>query len=300
MDDKNIGYSEYPPNGEKIIRARTTAQIRSWEFPRSTKALEKFNQEIGKIDYPGIYLLLESKRTKIYVGEAKSLYQRLKTHNISPEDKIKDWDKVIIINDGRPATQSDFNDNVIRKTIEEYLIRLFKSNKYKVVAQGEKQNLNPLQKVITHSLIEELNFFLLKKNLIIKLIADKGQEEVMLDELRQILLKKKFTIDELSAYEGIINKEKVFIRPGSKKNKGWQVTFRDVFKNHLKTENGNLIIPRGDVIYIPFSEVIKVINDPSAFEKNTIDVFFAFIEDKVFLRYKNTELDVTSFLINNS
>ena len=35
--------------------------------------------------------------------------------------------------------------------------------------------------------------------------------------------------------------------------------------------------------------------EPSALEKNTIDVFFAFEEDKVFLRYKDTELDVTSF-----
>jgi len=296
--ENRFGYSEYPPNGEKIVRARTNAQIRSWEFPRSTKALEKFNQEIGKIDYPGIYLLFETKQNKIYVGEAKNLYNRLKKHNSKPEEKIKDWDKIIILNDGRPATQSDFNDNVVRLTIEEYLIRLFKANKYKVVAQGEKQNLNPLQKVITQSLIEELNFFLYKKNLITKLIAEKGQEQVMLDDLKKILLKNKYNISSLTAYEGIVNNEKVFIRPGSEKKKGWQVTFRDVFKNHLKEEDGSLIVPRGGIIFIPFSEIKKVINDTSAFERNTIDVFFAFDENKVFLKYKDAELDVTKFLVS--
>ena len=50
MEEKNIGYYEDPKNGEGIIRSRTTGQIRAWDFPRSTKALEKFNQEIGKID----------------------------------------------------------------------------------------------------------------------------------------------------------------------------------------------------------------------------------------------------------
>lgn len=276
--ENNFGYSEHPPNGEQIVRARTNAQIRSWEFPRSIKSLEKFNQEIGKIDYPGIYLLFSSKQHKVYVGEAKSVYNRLKTHYLKPEEKIKEWDKVIIINDGRPATQSDFNDNVIRLTIEEYLIRIFKANKYKVVSQGEKQNLNPLQKVITQSLIQELNFFLLKKNLITKLIAEKGQEQVMLDDLKKLLIKAKYKIDEMSTYEGIINGKKVFIRPGSKKVKGWQITFRDVFKKHLHDGNGALIIPRGGVLFIPFNEIKKAINDPSAFEKNTIDIFFAFVE----------------------
>ena len=57
------------------------------------------------------------------------------------EDKIKNWSKALVINDGRPATQSDFNDAVVRKALELYLIKLFKANKYTVVAQGEPQKL---------------------------------------------------------------------------------------------------------------------------------------------------------------
>jgi predicted GIY-YIG superfamily endonuclease len=297
MEEKNIGYYEDPKNGESIIRSRTTEQIRSWDFPRSLKALELFNSELGKIDYPGIYILIETKFNKAYIGEAKSLYTRLKTHNSTPEDKIKNWDRVVIINDGRPANQSDFNDNVVRLELEYYLISLFKANKYKVIAQGAKQTLNALQKVIVTKLILELNFFLIKKGLIQKLIAARGQEEVMLDDLKKILERYKYSITEFKSYEATINGEKVFIRPGSKKTKGWQVTFRDVFKKTLLDENGSLLMPRDGILLIPFSQIKKAINDTDAFKRNTIDIFIAFEEDSIKLRYKNSEVDVTAYRI---
>lgn len=297
MEEKNIGYYEDPKNGESIIRSRTTEQIRSWDFPRSLKALETFNSELGKIDYPGIYILIETKSNKVYIGEAKSLYTRLKTHSNTPEDKIKSWDRVVIINDGRPANQSDFNDNVIRLELEHYLISLFKSNKYKVISQGSKQILNSPQKVVVTKLKTELNFFLMKKGLIQKLIAERGQEEVMPDELRKILEKYKYSIKEFKAYEAIINNDRVFIRPGSKKTKGWQVTFRDVFKKTLFEENGSLLMPRDGILLIPFSEIKKVITDSNAFTKNTIDIFIAFVENYVKLRYKNNEIDITKYRI---
>lgn len=297
MEEKNIGYYEDPKNGESIIRSRTTEQIRSWDFPRSIKALEVFNSELGKIDYPGIYILIEIKLNKVYIGEAKSLYTRLKTHSSTPDDKIKNWDRVVIINDGRPANQSDFNDNVVRHELEYYLISLFKANKYKVVAQGAKQILNSLQKVIVTKLISELNFFLMKKGLIQRLIAASGQEEVMLDDLRKILERHKYNITEFKSYEATINGQKVFIRPGSKKPKGWQVTFRDVFKKTLLNENGSLLMPRGGILLIPFSEIKKAINDADAFKRNTIDIFIAFEEDNIKLRYKDSEVDVTTYRI---
>lgn len=297
MEEKIIGYYEDPKNGESITRSRTTEQIRSWDFPRSTKALETFNAELGKIDYPGIYILIESKSNKVYIGEGKNLYSRLKIHSSTPEDKIKNWDRVVTINDGRPANQSDFNDNVVRLELEYYLINLFKANKYKVVAQGAKQTLNALQKVIVLKLISELNFFLVKKGLIQKLIAVRGQEEVMLDDSRKILERYKYNITKFKSYEATINGEKVFIRPGSEKSKGWQVTFRDVFKRALHDENGSLLMPRDGILLIPFSEIKKAINDSNAFKKNTIDIFIAFEEDGIKLRYKNSEIDVTSFRI---
>jgi len=297
MEEKVIGYYEDPKNSDNIIRSRTTEQIRSWDFTRSTKALETFNAELGKIDYPGTYILIDSKLNKVYIGEAKNLYSRLKIHSNTPEEKIKNWDRVVIINDGRPANQSDFNDNVVRLELEYYLIKLFKANKYKAVSQGAKQTLNALQRVIVVKLISELNFFLVKKGLIQKLIASRGQEEVMLDDLRRILEKFKYKITKFKSYEATINGKKVFIRPGSKKSKGWQVTFRDVFKRALHDENGSLLMPRDGILLIPFSEIKKAISDPNAFERNTIDIFISFEEDSIKLRYKNSEVDVTSFKI---
>ena len=134
MNENSIGFYEEPRNGNGIVRSRTTLQIRSWDIPRTQKALERFNTEIGKSEFPGIYMLFA--KHKVYVGEAKSLYARIKTHTAIPDDKITDWDRAIIINDGRPATQSDFNDTVIRRALEVYLIRLLKANKFNVVSQG--------------------------------------------------------------------------------------------------------------------------------------------------------------------
>lgn len=173
MSESDIGFYEDPENGNGIIRARTTKQIRSWEIPREERALEALNKELGEIEFPGIYVLFEGKN-KAYIGEAKNLYNRLRQHIGSPKEEIKKWGKAIIINDGRPATQSDFNDEVIRKTLEFYLIKLLKTNKYNVVSQGESQKLNPLQKSLTESFKEELNFFLLKKNTITKVARGKA------------------------------------------------------------------------------------------------------------------------------
>ncbi|NQE04829.1 hypothetical protein C5S32_03065 [ANME-1 cluster archaeon GoMg1] len=75
MSNNDIGYHEDPRNGDSIIRARTTKQIRSWEIPRTMKALEVLNNELGKIEFPGIYTLFEGKN-KVYVGEAKNIYNR--------------------------------------------------------------------------------------------------------------------------------------------------------------------------------------------------------------------------------
>ena len=302
MSNNDIGYHEDPKNSDGIIRARTTKQIRSWEILRTMKALEVLNSELGKIEFPGIYILFEGKN-KVYVGEAKNIYNRLKKHMANPEDKIKNWSKALVINDGRPATQSDFNDNVVRKALELYLIKLFKANKYAVVAQGEPQKLNAIQKFLVNSLKEELNFFLLKKNVIIKVLEEKGQEEVFGDELKKILEKSGRKIEEWGRYEAIIEGKKVFIRPGSKKPKGWQITFRGrkpgSFIDSLQRGDGYLLVSRNGVLLIPLTEVQKVILDKTAYEQDTIDIWIVFTEEKATLSYKKNTIDVTNFRLSD-
>src|SRR3989304_3436054 len=240
MEDK-FGYHQDLKNGEGIIRARTTGQLRSWDIPRTLRALEVIKKEWGNLEYPGVYILLDSSGKKVYIGEAKDISIRLKTHMASPEDKIKDWNRAVIINDGRSAMQSDFNDSVIRKSLELYLISLFKANRYAVVAQGEPQKHNPHQKSMAQAFKEEFDFFLIKKNLITKLVEKPGQEEILRDDLKKILEKKGWKLEKWGAYEAVINSEKVYIRPGSKKQKGRQITFRDKFKNTLQQGKENLL-----------------------------------------------------------
>lgn len=293
MAQNNIGFYEEPKNGNGIIRARTTLQIRSWDMPRTQKALEGFNTEIGKAEFPGVYILFAKNR--VYVGEAKSLYNRLKTHMTTPDDKVKDWQRVLIVNDGRPATQSDFNDTVVRRALEIYLVRLLRANKYVVVSQGEPQILNSFQKHTVDSLTVELNTLLKKKSIITKVLEEHGQEEVFRDELKKILQKSGKNVTKWGAYEIEIDGSKAFIRPGSPKPKGWQITFRDIFLNALNKGDGFLLVSRNGVLLIPLAEVQKVIKDKNAYNQNTIDIWIVFGDEKITLSYKDETIDVTKY-----
>jgi len=298
MSGSDIGFYEDPENGNGIIRARTTKQIRSWEIPRKERALEALHKELGEIEFPGIYVLFESKN-KAYIGEAKNLYNRLRQHISNPKEEIKKWGKAIIINDGRPASQSDFNDEVIRKALEYYLIKLLKANKYNVVSQGESQKVNSLQKSLTDSFKEELNFFLLKKNTINKVLEEKHEEEIFGDELKKIIDKSRRKISKWGAHECKIDGKKVFIRPGSKKPKGWQITFRGrkpgSFIDSLQKGKGYLLVSRNGVLLIPLEVVQGVIKDKTTYGQDTIDIWITFTEEKATLSYKENAIDVTRF-----
>jgi hypothetical protein len=299
MEDK-FGYHEDPRNGDGITRARTIkGHLCSWDIPKTLRALEVLKKEWGSLEYPGIYILIDAIGNKIYIGEAKDIYNRIKTHMASTEDKIKGWKRAVIINDGRSATQSDFNDSVIRKSLELYLISLFKTNRYTVVAQGEPQKHNPQQKSIFQGFREEFDYFLMKKNLITKLIGKLGQEEIHRDELKKYLEKKRYRIDKWHAKEPIINGKLTFIRPGSPKPKNnpkhWQITFRDVFKDSLEKGEGYLIVPRDGILFIPLREIQKVVTDPSKYKQNTIDIYINFKEDTIELTYIDNVIDVAQF-----
>lgn len=298
MEEK-FGYYQDLKNGHGIIRARITGQLRSWDIPRSLSALEALKEEWGNLEYPGIYMLFETLGKKVYIGEAKNIFNRLKTHMTSPDDKIKRWDKAVIINDGRSAMQSDFNDAVIRKSLELYLINLLKANRYKVVAQGEPQKHNPHQKSVVKALKEEFDFLLMKKNLITRFIGKLGQEEIHRDELKKLLKKMGYKIKKWQATEAIIDETIAYIRSGSPKPKNnpkhWQITFRDEFKDSLQKGGGYLLVSRDGVLLIPLKEVQKVVTDPSTYKQKTIDIYVNFKDDAIKLTYKKDKIDVTRY-----
>lgn len=295
MEDNEIGYREDPRNGNGIIRARTTRLIRAWDIPRGERVLEIVNAELASAAVPGNYILFEGKN-KVYIGEAKNLINRLKTHTKTPDVKILNWDRAIIINDGRPATQSEFNDAVVRKALELYLILLLKANKYTVVSQGESQELNPTQQFSVASLKKELDTYLFKRSIISKKLEERGQEEVFDEELKRIFKKRGLDVEKWGKYEANIDGKKTYIRPGSdKRPKGWQITFRDRFLDSLKNGTGFLLVPRDGILFIPLTEVQKVIKEPTAYEQNTIDFYIVFSDDNVTLSYKDNTLDITKY-----
>jgi hypothetical protein len=48
---------------------------------------------------------------------------------------------------------------------------------------------------------------------------------------------------------------------------------------------------------IQFSKIKEIIDDQNAFDRNTIDIFIAFEEEKILLRYKQNEIDITEYKV---
>lgn len=303
MSSREFGYLDNPANGLDIIRARTlVGNLRLWDIPKSEEALDIVISEIGNSPIPGIYMLFDERSDKkVYIGQSENLKSRLVTHVKSPDEKIKNWERVIIINDARNASQSDLNDENIRLNLENYLISLFKINRYKVITFSSRTpSLSATQKTLVKSFKEELIVLLTRKSKITKVLTERGDDEVYNDEVKKILKRKKYKIDEWGKVEAVINGIKTFIRAGSSKPKGWQVTFRgnksDSFKTCLEKRKGYLLIPRGPILLIPLKDLKDFIlkSDKEAFDRDTIDIFVLFDEEKIFVVYKNTKMDITT------
>lgn len=300
MDGTDIGYHESRKSSSGIRSYRTTGQLRAWLIPREIAALKSFNDGVGCASMPGIYVLVGEKNN-IYIGETKNLYKRLEQHQNSPKDEIADWYQSYLISDGRMASLSLLNDDAVRKSIEKYLKDLFLANKYKVVSGAEKQELNMDQKPISDSFNTELLLFFIKQNLITKGIENIEEREVYSDELQQVLTSVKYRVEDFKEKEAMINGKKTFIRQGSKKQKGYQVTIRGgrpgSFIAHLREKDGFLLIRRGLIPMIPLERINEFVKEenPDVFKNDTVDVFLEFKDGRAFLNYRRSVLDVTEY-----
>lgn len=184
MNHLDFGYMDNPPNGLDIIRARTLiGNLRLWDIPRSEQTLDIIVNEIGLNPIPCLYILFDERgMKKVYIGQTENLKSRLATHIRTPDDEIKHWDRVIIINDGRNATQSNFNDENIRLILENYLIQLFKINRYNVTTSTSRHpSLSATQKTLVNTFKQELVILLTRKAKITKVLTERGDDEVYND-----------------------------------------------------------------------------------------------------------------------
>ncbi len=295
------GFIDNPPNGLGIVRARTMlGNLRLWDIPRDQLALEQVIVEIGNNSIPGLYMLFDERNDKrVYIGQTENLNNRVSTHIRTPDKKIEHWDRAFLISDGRIASQSDLNDENIRLILEDYLVRLFKINRYMVLTQSSRvPPLSGAQKIICDALREEINILLTRKAKISKILRGVREDERSLEETYRILKEKGFEIKKWGAHEAILNDKITLIRPGSLKPKGWQVTFRGkISLGNLKSGDGYLLMPRGDIPLIPLSEIRQLIYeiDSTAFDQDTIDIFIRFDETQVMLLYKKQSLDITKY-----
>jgi len=212
MESRVFGYLDNPANGLDIVRARTlVGNLRLWDIPRSEKALDIVIDEIGHSPIPGIYLLFDERNTKkVYVGQSENLKSRLYTHMKSPGDKIKNWDRAIIINDARNASQSDLNDENIRLCLENFLVNLFKINRYTVATTSSRSpSLSSTQITLVNSFKEELIVLLSRKSKITKILTERGDDEIYNDEVRKILERKGYRVDKWGKVEAVVDNKKL-------------------------------------------------------------------------------------------
>lgn len=295
------GFIDNPPNGLGIVRARTMlGNLRLWDIPRDQLALEQVIAEIGSNPIPGLYMLFEERNDKrVYIGQTENLKSRVSAHIRTPEKKIERWSRAFLINDGRGASQSELNDENIRLILEDYLVSLFKINRYIVVTQSSRvPQLSGTQKIICNALREEINILLTRKTKISKILRGVRDDERSLEETNRILKERGFEIKKWGKHIAILNDKTTIIRPGSLKPKGWQVTFRGKTSlGSLKSSDGYLLMPRGDIPLIPLKEIRQFIEaiDPTAFDQDTIDIFIRFDETQVMLLYKKQSLDITNY-----
>lgn len=296
----DYGFLTNPTNGLGIVRARTMlGNLRLWDFPRDEEALKTIIDKIGNSPIPGLYILFDERsEKKVYIGQSENVSGRLLTHMKTPGDTIKNWTRAFIINDGRNASQSDLNDENIRLTLERYLFELFRLNKYSVTTLSTRiPSLSATQKTMCISFKEEINILLSNKNKVSKFLKGKMDDELYLDNVKKLLIHKGWSVEKWGAQYATINNEPCIIRPGSDKgNRGWQVTFRgSKSKNGLSDGNGYFLMPRGKIVLMPLSEIrdFVVSVDLNSFDRDTIDIFFRFDEDKIVLSYKGKEIVVT-------
>ena len=163
--DNNYQYCESKDGERKIVDTDRwyLLELPVWESVIGLTREEFFEKELDdalNFDFPGLYLLIDSDKKKIYIGESSNVKERANNH-----PKIE-FDKMILLWDGRHNKTSHFGNETFRKTLEKKCIKLFKkqSSYYVIntIEEPKKMDENIIIKSSVNRFSEELEFLLQK------------------------------------------------------------------------------------------------------------------------------------------
>ncbi|GEM_PF-2214846 len=251
-------YREFPEiNG---IKRGSTDRLVLMQVSKE-EAIKKIEAELHGAAFGGLYLLVDSANSQIYIGQSSDVKNRIREHiKRSPVDNFE-FDKVIVIWDGRTIETSHFNDETLRKALEAESITCFSEHSRFDTVNTAIADLatNVYQKATIEKFKNELFFLLYKFHLISDLPSEvKLSEQLSTEEIKKILVKYGFTIERLEANTKVVScagGKTVFYRGGSLKPLGWQVTMRDTFLDEMLSGKDGLyfLLSRTKPFLIPAS-----------------------------------------------
>lgn len=269
------GWDIDPADAKGVVRGRTKlGQLTVWLIP-SEPLRGVVDEELGKgLAHPGLYALLDDETERAYIGESSNLKSRLWQHLEHPPKELGRFDRALILNDGRAAVHSRFNDSTLRMALEQATIRLFADHGLYPLANQQKRmpELSVTQQTLFESLRRELGHVLYE----LELITDRPKPVVDAAVIRPQDAATRFPsagIADVKGYEGRASGQPVYFRKGSEKPQGMQVTIRvgEPFGKSVLKGQGFLCLNRGRCFFIPNSAVKAWLG--SKLEQQTVDIF---------------------------
>jgi hypothetical protein len=287
-DQSRHGWEIYPADDEGIRRGGIKlGQLRAWIVPKA-KLINLTRAELGGgVGHPGLYLLLNTETGKAYAGESHDLQDRLTGHTKNPPKEQGDFDLALILNDGRNAAHSLFNDHTLRLAIEQSIVLLLSEQSRWTVSNKVKDSapLSISQKILHRYLEEEIAYALYQLRLLEKLPQKRVSASAIPPTVIQTLFPER-AFSDLSEFEGKLEGLPVYFRDGSDKQKvgspsRWQVTipFGEPFGIAVKAGNGFLCFNRGPGYLIPLADLRHWLEPKLQLQK--ADIFFDLDRDLV-------------------
>lgn len=276
MEARNkYGWDLDPADLKGVLRGRTKlGQLVVWLIPvEHVRAVAE--EELGKgLSHPGLYVLLDDETDRAYVGESSNLKARLGQHLDHAPKELGRFDRALILNDGRAAVHSRFNDATLREALEQAAIRLLQEGRAQGVVNQQKRmpELSVNQQTLFENLRSELGHVLYE----LELIEDRPKPVIDSAVVRPQDAATRFPevpITDIKGYEGKHDGQPVYFRKGSEKPQGLQVTIRvgEPFGKSVLKGEGFLCMNRGRCFLIPTAAVKEWLG--AKLEQQTVDVF---------------------------